>query len=401
MQQIVDIGQDRSQDGSIVLRGTNQSGMRAQNERIVLSILRRHGPLAKTDIARMTGLSVQAVSVMMRKLEEDGLLERREKLRGKVGQPLVPMALSASGAFFIGLKIGRRSTDLMLVDFMGSAVAVERLTYPYPTPDAVMGFVAATLPKLFDVLPAEQRHRISGIGIAMPFQLWNWATYVGAPQSDMDGWRNRDIQREVADLSGLPTSMQNDATSACGAELVFGKEDRPSDFLYVFIAHFIGGGIVLNGKIHTGPTGNAAAIGSMPVPSSDGRMRQLIQVGSLAELERKLNEDGLDAAQIWDRAKDWQVPPAVRESWINAAAQGIAHAALCATSTVELKAVMIDGWLPEDWRHDLCQAIRHSIASHDFSGLEMPLVVEGSVGHLARTLGAASIPLSQRFLAEG
>lgn len=400
MQQIVEIGPDRTQGETTALRGTNQSGMRAQNERTVLSILRRQGALAKTDIARITGLSVQAVSVIMRKLEEDGLLERREKLRGKVGQPLVPMALAAEGAFFVGLKLGRRSTDLMLVDFLGRSIAVERHTYPYPTPDAVMRFVASALPRLSAVLPPRLRARISGIGIAMPFQLWNWATYVGAPQSEMDAWRHRDIQAEVAALSGLPTWIQNDATSACGAELVFGREDRPSDFLYVFIAHFIGGGLVLNGKLHTGPSGNAAAIGSMPVPGPDGKMRQLIATGSLAELEHALIARGLDAAQIWDRATDWQVPQDLRDAWIAGAAVGIAHATLSATATTELKAVMVDGWLPSDWRADLAQAIRDQMASLDFAGLDMPIVIEGSVGHLARTLGAASIPLSQRFLVD-
>jgi predicted NBD/HSP70 family sugar kinase/predicted transcriptional regulator len=397
---IADISQGKGLGETNVLRGTNQTGMRAQNERIVLSILRRQGPLAKTDIARLTGLSVQAVSVMMRKLEEDGLLERREKLRGKVGQPLVPMALAPDGAFFIGLKVGRRSTDLMLVDFLGRSIAVERNTYPYPTPDAVMRFVTTALPRICAVLPAALRPRISGIGIAMPFQLWNWATYVGAPQAEMDAWRHRDIQAEVAALSGLPTWMQNDATSACGAELVFGREDRPSDFLYIFIAHFIGGGLVLNGKLHTGPSGNAAAIGSMPVPGPDGTMRQLITVGSLAGLERMLVERGLDAAQIWDRVENWQVPDDIRHRWIKAAADGIAHATLCAAATAELRAIMVDGWLPLSWRQELVEAIRASIAALDFAGLDVPMVIEGSVGHLARTLGAASIPLSQRFLAE-
>jgi predicted NBD/HSP70 family sugar kinase len=400
MQLIADSAPDRTPGESVVLRGTNQSGMRAQNERTVLSILRRHGPLAKTDIARITGLSVQAVSVMMRKLEEDGLLERREKLRGKVGQPLVPMALAPEGAFFIGLKLGRRSTDLMLVDFLGRSIAVERNTYAYPTPDAVMRFVKSALPKVAAVLPERLRGKISGIGIAMPFQLWNWATYVGAPQSEMDAWRDRDIQAEIAALSGLPTWVQNDATAACSAELVFGSEDRPSDFLYVFIAHFIGGGLVLNGKLHTGPSGNAAAIGSMPVPGPDGRMRQLITVGSLAGLERMMIERGLAANQIWDRAENWKVPDDLRQSWIKAAAGGIAHATLCATATTELKAVMIDGWLPSAWRHELAEAIRQSIATLDFAGIDMPQVIEGSMGHLARTLGAASLPLSQRFLVE-
>ena len=67
------------------IRGSNQSGMRAHNERLVLSILRRLGPMAKADIARMTGLSAQTVSVIMRALETDGLLAKGEPVRGRVG----------------------------------------------------------------------------------------------------------------------------------------------------------------------------------------------------------------------------------------------------------------------------------------------------------------------------
>ena len=84
-------------------RGTNQSGMRDYNERLVLSLVRQHSALAKTDIARMTGLSAQTVSVIMRALEQDGLLLRGAPLRGKIGQPSIPMSLAADGAFFLGL----------------------------------------------------------------------------------------------------------------------------------------------------------------------------------------------------------------------------------------------------------------------------------------------------------
>ena len=62
--------------------GSNQIAMRERNERLVLTILRRQGPLAKAEIARKTGLSAQTVSVIMRALERDGLLEKGQKIRG-------------------------------------------------------------------------------------------------------------------------------------------------------------------------------------------------------------------------------------------------------------------------------------------------------------------------------
>ena len=90
----------------------------------------------------------------------------------------------------------------------------------------------------------------------------------------------------------FPVYLQNDATSACGAELVFGQSGSLRDFVYFYIGAFAGGGIVLNGKLYGGPTGNAGALGSMPVPGPDGRPAQLIDVASIAMLEKALNARG-------------------------------------------------------------------------------------------------------------
>ena len=256
-------------------RGTNQSGMRDYNERLVLSLVRQHSALAKTDIARMTGLSAQTVSVIMRALEQDGLLLRGAPVRGKIGQPSIPMSLAADGAFFLGLKIGRRSADLVMIDFLGEVRSTHRRVYRYPTPDAVVEFVAETLPSVLRLLTPAQRERVGGLGVAMPFQLWNWVQALGAPQTAMDAWRDRDIQAELATVTGLPVYVQNDATSACGAELVFGAGERPKDFLYFYFGTFIGGGLVLNGQLFLGRTGNAAGVGALAVTGPGGQMRWL------------------------------------------------------------------------------------------------------------------------------
>ena len=88
-----------------------------------------HGSLAKTAIARMTGLSAQTISIIMRMLEADELLSREEPLRGRIGQPLIPMSLNPEGAFFLGLKIGRRSADLVLIDFVGRIRSMLHMPY--------------------------------------------------------------------------------------------------------------------------------------------------------------------------------------------------------------------------------------------------------------------------------
>ena len=122
-------------------RGGSQSGVRLYNERLVLSLIRRYGSLPKAEIARVTGLSAQTASVIVKQLEADGLLLRQTPQRGKIGQPPVPLSLNPDGAFSVGLKVGRRSADLVLVDLTGRVRAALHQTYRYPEPPRILAFV--------------------------------------------------------------------------------------------------------------------------------------------------------------------------------------------------------------------------------------------------------------------
>jgi predicted NBD/HSP70 family sugar kinase len=392
--------QDASPDRTALdaLRGTNQSGMRDHNERLVLSLVRRHAALAKSDIARITGLSAQTVSVIMRQLEQDGLLERGEPVRGRVGQPSIPMSLAAEGAFFFGLKVGRRSADLVLTDFRGRLRAARRKVYRYPTPDAVVGFVREAVPALAGELPVALRGRIMGMGVAMPFQLWNWVSVLGVPQKEMDAWRSRDLGAELGAVLGLPVYVQNDATSACGAELIFGTGERPKDFLYFYFGTFIGGGLVMNGQLFLGRTGNAAAVGSIQVPAPGGGTRRLIDLASMSVLAEAMEAAGEASDHLWSQHDRWEVSDGVLDLWLDQAAGALAHATLAAAALLEIEAVLIDGWMPVAVRAELVRRTRGALLKLDLAGIEPPVIREGTVGADARALGAAAIPLSQRYL---
>ena len=240
-------------------RGTNLLGVRAYNERLVLSLVRRFSSLPKAEIARLTGLSAQTASVIVRALESDGLLLRLEPNRGRVGQPSVPLKLNPDGAYALGLHIGRRTASLILMDFVGSVRDQIRCSYAYPDVGDLLAFTAKSLTELTEKLSSEQRQRIAGLGVAVPFELWNWRSEVGAPHSSLEAWRNCNLQAELESLGGLPVWISNDATAACGAELTFGRGRDYDDFLYFFVGYFAGGGVVLNGELYSGRQGNAGA----------------------------------------------------------------------------------------------------------------------------------------------
>ncbi|PTV93587.1 putative NBD/HSP70 family sugar kinase [Rhodobacter aestuarii] len=380
--------------------GTDHSAMRARNERLVLSLIRRHGALAKSEIARLTGLSAQTVSVIMRALEAGGFLKRESPVRGKVGQPTVPMSLAPDGALFLGLKVGRRRTEMVLIDFLGEVRASTVMRHDYPSPDGVLLFARESIAELTEPLPASLKSRIQGLGIGLPFQLWDWAERLGLPAGAMDDWRQRDIGTELGANLPWPVLLENDASAACNAELIFGKDKLPRDFVYAFLGFFVGGGLVLGGSMFAGHSGNAGALASMPVPDGAGGSRQLVELASLCALEQALVERGRDGAFLWESAPEWELEEEIVGPWIAQAAKALAHVAASAGGLCDLQAMVIDGWLPEALRSRLIAAIEEELEKIDLSGMTPPKILAGTAGPLARALGAASLPLSAKFLVE-
>lgn len=380
------------------MRGTNQSGMRAFNERLVLTLVYRNAGLAQRDIARATGLSAQTVSVIIRQLERDGLLYKGEPVRGRVGQPSIPLSINPRGAFFLGLKVGRRSAELVLTDFAGATLATRRQGYRWPTPQRIVAFARDGIVSIAAELPREEARRISGLGIATPFELWNWAAQTGAPAGEMDEWRTADLQSDIAAITDLPVFLINDATAACAAELRFGRSAGRRDFIHFYIGTFIGGGVVLNGGLYNGRTGYAGSIAGMPVADEDGRMVQIIDLASIIVLERMLEGAGIDTSPLWSSSEAWPDFGPHTEQWIQIVGRGLAQAIIASASIIDFEFAIIDGGLPAGIRRRIVEATRRAVLTFDLQGVQMPLIEEGTVGINARALGAASLPLVERFL---
>ncbi|MDO6460460.1 ROK family transcriptional regulator [Granulosicoccaceae sp. 1_MG-2023] len=372
--------------------------MRAHNERLILSLIRANGSLAKADIAKQTGLSAQTISVIIRELEAEGLLLRGEPVRGKVGQPLVPMTLNPDGAYYFGLKVGRRTAQLVLIDLLGGIRDMRELDYRYPTPALIRDFTRQATADISAALGEEPRGRIAGLGIALPFQLWNWADSVGASDADLEAWREADLRAVIAQVVDFPVYLQNDATAACGAELAFGKQRAEGDFVYFYVGSFIGGGVVLNGRLYSGRSGNAGALGSMPVARAGEAVSQLIDLASLSSLEQALLAAEQPCDWIRESPQDWgELSPLVLD-WVDKAGQAIAYAIVSSTAVIDFEAAVVDGWIPADVRRLLVESTRRHIREFDLDGLNVPVVREGSIGIHARAIGGASLPLSERFL---
>ena len=395
-------------------RGGNQSGLKQFNERLILQVIRRANSIPKAEIARKTGLTAQTVSVIVNRLLNDELLRKESRRRGtgKVGQPAVPIALNPDGAYSVGVKIGRRSLDVLLVDFLGNVLSHVSDRYAFPDPDVVLPRAKVCVAEAKAVLSREQQRRMVGIGIAAPYGIGGWRQELSGPPEVLAKWDGIDIRQRMAEDQELPIWFENDATAACMADLILHDEgSRFDNYLYIFIGTFIGGGIVLDGLLHRGPFGFAGSVGSMPVPGNYDPKKdnpaqptvQLIRCASRFLLDERLRDCRLEPETTvpLSTSGTWNGP--VREArdivaqWIGAAAASIAVAVCAASSIMDFEGIVIDGALPQPIVDELTKRIDNHLDELNFSGLVRPRVIPGTIGNDARALGGAILPLYSCF----
>ena len=131
--------------------GLNSLSVRSYNERLVLSLLLQNEATTRLEIGEKTGLSAQTISVIVRSLEQEGLVVRGEAQKGRVGPPTTPLMLNSEGAYSVGVSVGHRNTHIVVVDFIGN------VQHRHVLPHRVAGAFDAleTLPGVINTLEDE------------------------------------------------------------------------------------------------------------------------------------------------------------------------------------------------------------------------------------------------------
>ena len=195
-------------------------------------------------------------------------------VRGKVGQPSVPMALNPDGAFSIGVKIGRRSIDMLLVDFTGQVRERLSLDYPFPDPDTLFTEIGTRLRQLRKALKPALRERLQGIGVAAPLSLGGWKELLGIAPELAAKWHGIDMRERMAALGAtagcrssssktLPPPVSPNwwpAAAAASAASCTSSSTPSSEAAWCSTA-----------TCRVGVTGNAGAVGSLPMGSAAAR----------------------------------------------------------------------------------------------------------------------------------
>jgi predicted NBD/HSP70 family sugar kinase len=386
-------------------KGSNSVQVRRYNERVVLEALRRLGSASKADLARSAHLTPQAVAGIVDGLEAAGLVEMRGRRTGLVGQPSVMFSPAPDGAFAIGLHVGRRALDAVLVDFTGSVRRLESFEYDHPEPRSIGRLATSYVDTLAASLPPALRERIVGVGVAMPYFLGGWADELGFPPAIANSWMNFDLKAHLKERIDLRVFFENDASAAATAELVYGRGRQFRTWIYLSINTFIGGGLILKGNLETGPNGNAAAYGPYPVgpsrlstvPRPQGPFEILLRRASIYVLMKHLRSNGVAINRANDLVELGDAAEPYLGEWIDDCADALAQAIVGSIAVVDVEAIVIDGILPRAILERTVRAVNERFGAIMPAGLFAPAIEVGTIGRHAAAVGGAILPLYALF----
>ena len=338
-------------------------------------------------------MSAQTASVLTRGLETEGFLSKGKPVKGGVGKPHVPVRLNPDASFAFGLRIGRRGADLVLLDLVGQVRMRATTQFPYPTPALIETFVATQLDRTKATLNSAQYDRIEGIGIAAPFELWNWSESLNAPPDEAERWRGYDFIQSFSRFTTLPVIIANDINMACSGELIYGAGADLQDFGYFYVGAFVGGGIAMNGRVYHGSRHNAGALGSIPVGPRADIKHQLMHHASIYRLEDAIRADTSAKVDLREDSAVWRTHAHLVEPWLEDTAENLAKAATAVCAVLDLPVILVDGSLPTGIRAQLVALMNDAIPKFDQRGLNSFVAKEGVLGREAAALGAAQEPL--------
>lgn len=360
------------------------------SERTVLRSIWRHAPISRNTIAKVTGLAAASATRLVRDLEERGLVSDTVLRSGGRGQPSRPLTLRAQGAYSFGVYFSHSYMEMGLIDLAGGLISHQRLRFESARADVIAkaardGLVAQIAQT---GIPLE---RVIGAGFALPGDFGETPAFLKA-HAYFPALFDQDVSAEFAKAMPVPVFIENDAASAALGERVNGLGRGVNSFLYVHIGHGVGGGLVLDGRLHRGEHGNAGAIGaiypmSQPRPSGQDLLESLAAKGVAVT-----DFDGLEDLRPED------CPPL--RQWIARAGAQLETGIHIAARLLDPSAVILGGRLPPHIVSALLEAIDVDLAFRPSRTIPIPPVLASSLGSFAGLIGAASICLFEVLFSE-
>jgi predicted NBD/HSP70 family sugar kinase len=368
----------------MALKGTNQEYGRPYNRRLVLETIRLLGPVARGEIAKRVGLTVQTVSTIIRELELQGFVRGvREVPKGR-GLPPTLLNINPDGGYAIGVHVTPVGLKAALINLSGEVIDERERALPHVAPDRAFHEIEKLVAGLRKLRP---HGRMLGIGLAMPgpFDVESMS-FVGP--TTLEGWKGVPVRERLAKLTHLPAFIEVDLAAAALGERLYGAGRDLREFYYLYFGVGLGGCLMREGAPVRGAFGNAGEIGHLPlVPNGEpcpcGNRGCLERYLSLEAMERRSAHIGIDR-------------------WIAEAAPLLRAAIATIENLFDPETIIIGGYAEEPLLTRLiasAEPLAHSVSER--GGRAAPRITRSKDGANAVLRGAAALAvagvLSPRF----
>ncbi|MBK6019463.1 ROK family transcriptional regulator [Streptomyces sp. MBT53] len=252
--------------------------LRAMNDRAALDLLLEHGPLSRTRIGKLTGLSKPTASQLLARLEAAGLVLATGTSEGRPGPNAQLYVVNPGAAYAAGLDVTPERIRAAVADVTGRTVGEFELATPGRRPaQPVVRQVTDTLDGAVKAagLARGDIHRLV-IGTPGAFDP-NTGRLRYA--SHLPGWHSPALLDELAAALPMPVEYENDVNLVAIAEQRLGAARGHGDFVLLWNEGGLGAALVLGGRLHRGWTGGAGEVGFLPVPGAP-LVRQVTKANS-------------------------------------------------------------------------------------------------------------------------
>ncbi len=360
------------------------------NERRLLSLLQRHSPISRAELARRSEFALPTVSRLYHQLIQEGLIATEaKKMMGRRGQPSLPLVLAGDGAYAFGIAVRPDQLSVALVDLAGRVL--KQIDEPLETTERafVVRRIAALTTKMARKA-AISPSRVAGMGLALPGFFIGDPPRINAPLG-MDDWAVAELEDELANALGVPVLIENDGSAAAVGERIYGHGQHNDTFAYLYIDRGLGGGVVQNGELQRGRDGNAGEFtGLIPPPMRANRP-------TLALFLELARDDGMEFGTITQMLAAFDPAWPCVERWVEMSRPAFELVISAAAAIINPDLIVVGGRAP-------ASLIRPLISASDFysvpvRGQERPfpaLECTGVPGDAA-ALGAVALVFKRLF----
>jgi predicted NBD/HSP70 family sugar kinase len=232
-----------------------------------------HGPVARSTIARLAGLSPAAVTQQCAGLIGAGLLREADQqdpgqqgpgqqgAQKGPGRPHVPVDVDTGGSVVCGLHIAVQRATLAAVDLRGRVIACEHHPHGDGRASQVLGRVAARVPGfLAQHVPGR---RPLGLGIATGGWVDPGAGVI--VEHPPLRWRDVPVRELLAQATGLPVRADSHARALIRAEQLFGDRRTRVSAVHMFVGSVVDAAFATGGTVHHGPRSAAGTVAHLPL----------------------------------------------------------------------------------------------------------------------------------------